>query len=198
MELFPPIINQEDYKFEKPVNSKQVLFIGRLDRGKGVEDAILAIKHSKVGKLVILGEGPYGEEFELLVLAEGLEDRVEFKGKQPVDQMVEEIYRSDIVLAPFRRAEPMPRIISETFACGRGIIITDACGGSEYVKNGVNGYVVPVGDVTEMGRKIEYALTDKELLRKLGENGRSTFEKRLHPYKIMKKYKNLLWELEKK
>jgi glycosyltransferase involved in cell wall biosynthesis len=195
MQLFPPIIDLDEYQYKEPEYTKQILFVGRLDRGKGVEDAILAMKHTKEGQLVVIGNGPYQADFEKLAAKNNLDARVIFKGRFPEDKVIQEIYASDIILAPFRRIEPMPRIIPESFACGRGIITTDCCGGSEIIKNGENGYVLKAGEYKKIGKLIDSILLDKTLIKKLGVFGRKSFEKHLHPDKILKKYKNLLLEL---
>jgi glycosyltransferase involved in cell wall biosynthesis len=197
MEPFPPIIDPSKYRFKEPTDSQQVLFVGRLDRGKGVEDAISAFNHSTKGNLLIVGDGPYRKEFEKLVTKQKLTSRVTFTGKLTVDEMIKNLYRSAVVLVPFNRVEPMPRIIQEAFACGRGIITTDLCGGNEYVENGKNGYVVESGNIKRLGELIDTVLNDKELINKLGIAGRKMFEKYLHPDIIMKKYKKILNDIAK-
>ena len=192
MQLFPPIIDLDTHQYKEPEYTKRVLLIGRLDRGKGVEDAIMGLAHSKIGHLVIIGDGPYRNDFEKLASQKGLGKRVKFTGKLSEDDVVKELYHSDLVLAPFSRVEPMPRILLQSLACGRGIITTETCGGNEIIKNGVNGYVVKVGDALSIGKLIDKVLDDKTLIKRLGVNGRKCVEKELHPDKIMKRYKALL------
>jgi glycosyltransferase involved in cell wall biosynthesis len=197
MEIFPPVIDAEKYHYKSPPINKRVAFIGRLDRGKGVEDAILSMKYSKLGHLIIVGDGPYRADFGKLSEIEGVKDRVEFVGKKSVEEMIDELHRSDLVLAPFRRIEPLPRILLESFACGRGIITTDTCGGSELIKNGKNGYVVNIRNLQEIGRLIDKLLSNKKMLIDLGKNGRKIFESELHPDIIIKRYKKLITEFNK-
>jgi len=195
MEIFPPIIDIEKYQYKEPIYKNQILYVGRLDRGKGVEDAILALKHSKKGKLAIVGNGPYKKYFEGLALKHELGNRVIFKGKFTEDEVIQEIHNSDLILAPFRRIEPMPRIIPESFACGRGIITTNCCGGNELIINDENGFTVSVGAIPEIGKLIDRILGDKKLVKSLGMKGRKCMEKELHPDKIIEDYKIIIQEL---
>ncbi len=191
MEILPPLIDLDKHQYKEPKYTQRILFIGRLDRGKGVEDVITSLNLSTIGHLVIIGDGPDRKNLEQLVRKKGLEKRVKFTGKLSEDDVVRELYRSDLVLAPFNRVEPMPRILLQSFACGRGIITTETCGGNEIIKQGKNGYVVKVGDVVKIGHLIETVLADKNLVKNLGIAGRKTFEKELQPLKILKRYKAL-------
>ena len=74
---------------------------------------------------------------------------------------------SMFVLPSYR--EGTPRTVLEAMAIGRGIITTDAPGCRETVKEGVNGYLVPVKNAEAVAEKMCYVAEHLELIEKMGE-----------------------------
>ncbi len=54
---------------------------------------------------------------------------------------------------------------------GNPIVATDVRGNNDAVEDGVNGYLVPVGDSDMMAERILELMADSEKLRAFGENG---------------------------
>ena len=70
------------------------------------------------------------------------------------------------VLPSYR--EGTPRTVLEAMAMGRAIITTDATGCRETVKNGVNGYLVPVGDSKVLADRMIEFIQNPELIKTMG------------------------------
>ena len=68
--------NQEPEIRERPY----LLSVGRLEKYKGVQHAIRALKELKNYNLVVAGSGPYQDELERIARKAGVRDRVEFLG----------------------------------------------------------------------------------------------------------------------
>lgn len=66
-------------------------------------------------------------------------------------------------------AEGTPRTVLEAMAMARPIITTDAPGCRETVLNGENGFLVEVGNVEELARKIEWFIHNKEMIPQMGK-----------------------------
>jgi glycosyltransferase involved in cell wall biosynthesis len=62
----------------------------------------------------------------------------------------------------------------EAMACGTPVVTTDCKGNRDYVMNGVNSLIVPPGDPESIARAVVKVLTDKQLRRRLAENGLRT------------------------
>ena len=78
--IFPPSI---DVKQEA---KKTIIYQGALNKGRGLEDSILAMHHLHDCELWLVGEGDLSEELRQLVLNEELSERVSFMGfKSPED-----------------------------------------------------------------------------------------------------------------
>ena len=73
------------------------------------------------------------------------------------------------VLPSYR--EGTPRTVLEAMALGRPVITTDAPGCRETVSDGVNGFLVPVGDAGALAARMDTLIGDPALAARMGEAG---------------------------
>ena len=72
-------------------------------------------------------------------------------------------------------------------------VVAYACGGiPEVVVNDRDGYIVPIGEYTEMASKIESLEENQELRERFGRNGRTDYEQKYSVQSMIKKYIQLL------
>ena len=83
---------------------------------------------------------------------------------------VRELLRSARVIALPSRAEGMPMILTEAMSAGRPFVSTPVGGIPELAQEG--GVLVPVGDEAALAKQLIAFLTDPQLARKIGEQGR--------------------------
>ena len=75
---------------------------------------------------------------------------------------------SKVIVLPFRKHSIHPQLaIAESLACGIPTITTDLCSAREIVREGENGFLTPVDDVTATVQKIKEVLDSDELFNKL-------------------------------
>lgn len=73
---------------EKPESDKKtILYQGAVNIGRGLEQAILAMKFIENAKLVIVGDGDIKPDLEALVKYEKLHEKVEFLGRLSIEQL---------------------------------------------------------------------------------------------------------------
>jgi glycosyltransferase involved in cell wall biosynthesis len=121
-------------------------------------------------KLLVLGEGEEKCSLENLVRELGIQDNVIFLGFQrnPYKFMVKA--RLFILSSSW---EGFPNVLIEAMACGVPVISTRCPSGpDEIITNGVNGLLVPVGDVDALATVIKRLLRDDTLRRRLSKAGR--------------------------
>lgn len=64
-------------------------------------------------------------------------------------------------------------VVNEAMAAGKPVIVTEGVGcGSNLVRDGENGYVVPVGDISLLADRIDRLTSDSALARRMGESSR--------------------------
>jgi glycosyltransferase involved in cell wall biosynthesis len=150
-----------------------ILAVGRLVLEKDHEtliEAFRAVRDGRRARLVILGDGPLRGKLEALVKARGLKADVWFAGfdKNPFRYM-----SKCTVFVLSSRQEGLPGVLIQAMSCGAPVISTDCpAGPSEIIEPGVDGLLVPVGDVSALAGKIEYLLDHPEVRRRMGESAK--------------------------
>ena len=134
---------------------KLVLYVGRIERAKGVIDlikAFSAVAAKDVDLAVaLLGEG--GAMAEVKALAAPLGDRVRFLGARPLSQVPQWMAASTLVTLP-SHAEGSPNVIREALACGRPVVATNVGGIPELVTSDALGILAPLGDSAALGEAL--------------------------------------------
>ncbi len=113
---------------------------------------------------------------------------------------VKELYEiSDICLYPSTSPEPFGLTMLEAMSMAKPMIVSNMGGMPEIIKDGINGFVVPVRDFEAMAAKICQLLEDAKLKRRFGYTGRQMVESQYTKEKVTKDtmavYKNALKSL---
>lgn len=156
-----------------------VLFVGRLDYGKGLEYLIKAfamvLDEVPHVKLFIVGDGVLKRK--LINLSKDLqaEKNILFLGKVS-DEDLPKIYNmSEFLILP-SLLEGLGIVLLEAMACAKPCIATNVGGIPEIVEDKKTGLLVPPADPLALYEAIYALLTDRKLSRELGENGRKKVE----------------------
>src|SRR5258708_6085041 len=124
-------------------------------------------------RLVMIGDGPDRSIAEAFCRDHHLREQVFFLGNVP--NLEEVVGAADVFLLP-SEAESFGMAALEAMASEVPVIGSRAGGLPEVVVEGETGYLLPVGDVEGLaGRAIEI-LSDADLQRRLGRNGRALAE----------------------
>ena len=129
-------------------------------------------------RLLIVGDGPARPELEAKLGASA-----SFVGYRTGEDLADHYAAADI-FAFCSVTETFGNVVLEALASGAVAVVTDSGGPSEYVKDGVNGFVVPVGDIGALTMHLETLLSDPALRDRLAAAARQGVENR-HPYPRM-------------
>jgi glycosyltransferase involved in cell wall biosynthesis len=80
--------------------------------------------------------------------------------------------RADICVLPARHGGGMPRALLEAAACARPLLVTDVSGPRDFVRDGVEGLVVPPGDAAALADALQHLARDADLRERMGEAAR--------------------------
>lgn len=114
-------------------NCTNFLFVGRLEKVKGVDVLIKAariLSEDKVKfKINILGDGTMRHTLEKLVRRSGLDDYINFSGQSDKETVFSYMKSSDFLVVP-SRSESLPLVIIEAAKVGLPIVATNVgdCG----------------------------------------------------------------------
>ncbi len=171
------VISKACVQHSKEAN--RILFVGRLERVKGVDILLKAV--SRLPKelqwsLHIVGDGSQGSSIELLVQELGLSDKVTMHGYLSSDVVYDEFAKAEIFCG-LSRSEALGNVFLEAQAAGCAVIATNMGGIPDSVKNGETGLLVSVESVDEAVSALEKCLSDESLKKRLAEAGRKNAER---------------------
>jgi glycosyltransferase involved in cell wall biosynthesis len=151
----------------------QVLWIGRMVKGKGLEYLIAAFnilkKKGIVFKAVLVGKGPDLEKVQQSLAAYDLKDQVRLINKVNQETAVQ-LYRESTVFALPSMSEGMPRTLLEAMGCGTPFVCTNL---PQLVDLAVGcGLTAGYGDVEAIASGLEVYLTDRRTVEDHGRRGR--------------------------
>ena len=148
----------------KKASYPKILWVGRFDKVKRVEDLIRAIENviEKIpnAKLTLVGYGYEEEKLKKLTKKLKLEGHVIFAGKKIDDDLIREYKSSHLFILP-SASEGQPITLLEAMACGLPIIATKTGGIPEIIKDNVNGLLVPPNNYIVLADAIIWCLKNK-------------------------------------
>lgn len=153
-----------------PSTERQLLFVGRLERGKGLDDLIEALPSIPSARLTVVGDGV--DRARLEALASGRP--VCFLGWKSHAELAEQYRCASVVVLPSSLVEGLPNVVLEAMAFGRPVVATRNGGILDVVQDGVNGALVEPGSPTQLSAAICWLLADNDRLRTLGLAARHT------------------------
>ncbi len=154
------------------------LYAGRLAVEKGVEIAIAAAQQLPQHRLRICGDGPLGPMLRRRAAGHA---QIEFLGHLPSEQLAQQIREAAVVAVPSRWYENFPYAVLEAQAAGRAVVASHIGGIPEQIEHGVDGMLVPPGDVGAIAAAVGGLLEDPARAVALGEAGRERVRERLQP-----------------
>ncbi|MDD4859787.1 MAG: glycosyltransferase family 4 protein [Dehalococcoidales bacterium] len=155
---------------------QNILFVGRLEKRKGVDyllDAYRIIKPDfPDARLIIVGPGVrLRNKYEKRVAQNGLEDVV-FRGYVPFADLPRYYKSATVVCAPATGWESFGIVLLEAMAVGKPLVASDIEGYATVVNNGEDGLLVPPRNAAKLAEALRRVLTDEALRQKLAVNGR--------------------------
>ncbi|MFC4949796.1 glycosyltransferase [Pseudonocardia sp. GCM10023141] len=147
-----------------------VLFVGRMDQEKRVDELIRAFAALPAGiaaDLEIVGDGAKRADWTALADSLGLAARVRFRGFVSEEELLEAYARASVFCMP-SIAELQSLASLEAMAAGTPLIAADAMALPHLVRQGRNGWLYKPGDVAELTTRLAALLSDADLRRRMG------------------------------
>lgn len=181
-----------DAKTFRPDETKKldnlVLFVGRIERIKGLHILIKALSYLRIPtQLAIIGprwDPPYVKEIEQMsrVVNENGFHNVKLLGSMDQSDLVPWYQKATVLVSPYLY-ETYSNVIREALACGTPVIST----GTHLTRQGSDGIYVTPKDPRKLAKAIHKLLESKKMREEYGRNGRKLIEQLFSWESIIKK-----------
>lgn len=129
------------------------LFVGRVEKIKGLEILIKAFEGLSSEKLLIAGKGTEFEEYKNFVEQQNIKN-VEFLGFQSKEQLQPLMQKAKAMIVPSQWYEGFPMTIVEAFSLGTPVIGSDIGNVGSLIVENVNGWKFSHDSVEDLQKKI--------------------------------------------
>ena len=158
----------EFYPVPKEDNTFRVIHCGGINLRKGVQYLIQAFQELNLPDAELWLVGTVSPEIEPF-LAKYQSDRLIFKGKHPQNQL-RWFYSQCSVFCLASIEEGLAMVQPQAMACGLPVIHTTNTGGEDIVRDGIDGFCVPIRDVEAIKEKILFFYENSEQRNEMGKN----------------------------
>jgi glycosyltransferase involved in cell wall biosynthesis len=119
-------------------------------------------------RLLLLGDGGQHEAIARLIDAHDLRDVVHTPGRIGYAELPRYFHAADVYVST-ALSDGTSISLLEAMSCGLPAIVTNAYGNLEWIEPGLNGWLVPGGDVTALAGALTEAATDPGRRRRFGD-----------------------------
>lgn len=168
MQFGSPRIEEPIKSIKKCNNRLKVLFVGRIDQRKGIGYLLKAIQEFDREKVELHIVGKKPKEISVLKPYWG---RVIDHGTLTQDKVWELMQQCDLFVLP-TLFEGQALVVLEAMACGVPVVVTSHAGVEQVVREGVDGFTIPIGSIESIVEKIEWAQKHPDELKWMGDNAK--------------------------
>lgn len=186
---------------EKPATETfTIVSTGSVIWRKGYEYALLAIRKlaDRVNSVCykIIGDGPERQRLLYTIDDLNLGEHVQLLGKQTPEQIRVHLQRADAFLLS-SLSEGISNAALEAMACGVPVVSTDCGGMKEAIRDGIDGFVVPVRDPEAMAQALSRLVDDLDLRRTMGLASRERILEQFTLAQQVEQFKTMYFSLTK-
>jgi glycosyltransferase involved in cell wall biosynthesis len=153
-----PALSRDEIKRKYNISTaKNIICVGRMHRRKRIEDLVEAFRSLNMDDVGLILVGPDPDR-----ILSKINGRNIFKlGPVHGDESLDLLSASDVYCLP----GAVGLSIVDAFYCGLPLITENVIHGPEimYLKNGINGFITPVGDIEQLTSKLRILLIDDEM-----------------------------------
>ncbi len=183
----------ENFQKEKVNERPFFLFVGRLEKIKGLQNIIPIFKEKQNYDLLIAGDGEYMENLKDLASDS---PNIKFLGRVEQNRL-RNLYRDAIaVIVPSICLETFGIIIIEAFSMKTPVIVNNLGALPEVIEDSRGGFIY--NTPSELVEALESLAKKPELRNELGNNGYSAFLKYWNEYAHLTQYFNLIETIQNK
>lgn len=172
--IIPNPVTDKVFSLTPTLKQKRIIAVGRLAYQKNYPmmfRAFAKVHHDFPDwQLVVYGNGPQKDEIRGVIERLGMEGHIILAGKS--DHVVEEMNKSSLFVMS-SDYEGMSNALLEAVCVGLPVISTDVSGAKDLITDGVNGYIVPVGNERALTLALSSMLSSPEKMDEMGRQSKA-------------------------
>lgn len=160
-----------------PMDPVRIVSVGRAVAKKGYGDLIQALASLPSDlhwRFAHVGGGELLSSLKKQAQQAGIADKVAFMGSKAQPDIIELLREADLFVLPSKKAasgdrDGLPNVIMEAASQGLAIVATDFAGIPEFIRNDVEGQLVPPGDWEALSNALNLLAREPERRKTLGD-----------------------------
>lgn len=161
--------------------------------------AVEEIKKLQNYKIHFVGTGAYLEKAKIIVKEKEIEELVEFHGFHPIEKMKEFYQLADVCLLTLKGgsyvSQTMPAKLQGYMAAGKPVIGAIDGAAQEVINESGCGLCVNASDWKGLANLLAKVITNPEVIKNMGENGRNFYKKNFTIERQVKKVQETIDQL---
>lgn len=172
----------------------KIVMVARFDPQKDHELLVRALSELRnlEWSLELIGDGPLRPRVEELSITLGIQDRVHFAGARR--DIAARLATAQLFVLT-SNWEGLPLTILEAMRAGLPVIASNVGGICEAVRDGINGFLVPRGNVEILKERLIVLMTEPAIRERMGQEGRGLYEAEFTFDRMFEKTLSLYQEL---
>jgi len=169
-------------------NLPLMLYVGNFSPPKRVDTILRAmptvLQQIPTAQLWLVGDGELRTTLQSLAVELGIAEQVKFLGAT-AHQEIPHLMTQAQILVHCSDHEGTPLTIMEAMACGLPVVASNVGGIPDVVKEGQTGYLLSPNDVVGFAERLITLLSQPDLARQFGQNGRAFAESHLSKEQVL-------------
>lgn len=151
-------------KWQREEQESYALFVGTLNRGKGIDTLIEAMSRlpDRRWGLKVAGDGPLREVLEARNIP-----GIEWLGLIRWDELKARLSKATCLVLP-TLADTSPNVVKEARVVGLPVVTSPHGGQIDYIRDGENGFIVDPSDPDQIAAALSKLMDDPELSKTMG------------------------------
>ena len=168
-------VSLDDFKqVEKEDKIFRIIYCGGLTIKKGIHYLLEAVSSLKLKNLELWLVGNIVKDIRPFL--DKYRNYYKFLGILPHYKLYRYFSQGSVLVLPSLE-EGMVRVMLEAMACGLPIIATTNTGAEDVVRNGIDGFIIPIRNVEALKEKITYMYESQNMCRQMGQNAKERVRK---------------------
>ncbi|MDI6717446.1 MAG: glycosyltransferase family 4 protein [Patescibacteria group bacterium] len=174
-------------------NVFRVIFVGGMALRKGVHYLLQSFSELNLPNSELLLVGSLTDEIKPFF--KKYEGKFRWAGTVPQKNLYK-YYSQSSVFVLNSIEDGFGMVIIQAMACGLPVICTENTGGPDIVRNGKDGFIIPIRDIEKLKEKLLYLYNNKKILKQMSQSAKERVSKGftwdVYGNKIVRAYKRVL------